>query len=113
MLDAGASLTFGSDWNVAPLSPLQGIFAAVTRETIDGKNPNGWIPEERITVEDAVHAYTMAAAFAGFEEREKGSLEPGKLADVVVLSQDIFRINPRDISKTEVTNTIVGGRVVH
>jgi predicted amidohydrolase YtcJ len=113
LLDAGASLTFGSDWNVAPLSPLQGIFAAVTRETIDGKNPNGWIPEERITVEDAVRAYTIAAAFAGFEEREKGSLEPGKLADVVVLSQDIFRINPRDISKTEVTNTIVGGRVVH
>ncbi|MBZ5534618.1 MAG: amidohydrolase family protein [Acidobacteriia bacterium] len=113
LLDAGASLTFGSDWNVAPLSPLQGIFAAVARETLDGKNPHGWIPEERITVPDAVHAYTMAAAFAGFEEREKGSLEPGKLADVVVLSQDIFRINPRDISKTEVRSTIVGGKVVY
>ena len=112
LLDAGASLTFGSDWNVAPLSPIQGIFAAVTRETIDGKNPHGWIPEERITVEDAVRAYTMTAAYAGFEEREKGTLEPGKLADVVVLSQDIFRTSSHAISKTEVTHTIVGGQVV-
>ncbi len=113
LLDAGAALTFGSDWNVAPLSPLMGIYAAVTRETLDGKNPQGWIPQQKVTVEEAVRAYTTAAAYAGFEEHEKGSLEAGKLADVVVLSQDIFRISPHDISKTEVVNTIVGGKFVH
>ncbi|MFI5174616.1 MAG: amidohydrolase family protein [Terriglobia bacterium] len=113
LLDAGAALTFGSDWNVAPLSPLMGIYAAVTRETLDGKNPQGWIPQQKVTVEEAVRAYTIAAAYAGFEEHEKGSLEAGKLADVVVLSQDIFRIPPHDISKTEVMNTIIGGKVVH
>ena len=113
LLDAGATLTFGSDWSVAPLSPLLGIHAAVTRETIDGKNPGGWVPEQKITVEEAVRAYTTAAAYAGFAEREKGSLEPGKLADVVILSQDIFRIIPHDVAKTRVINTIVGGKLVY
>jgi predicted amidohydrolase YtcJ/beta-lactamase class A len=112
LLDAGAKLTFGSDWTVAPLSPLLGIYAAVTRETIDGRNPQGWVPEQKITVEEAVRAYTTTAAYAEFAERDKGTLEPGKLADVVVLSQDIFRVSPDEIPKTKVVYTVVGGRVV-
>jgi predicted amidohydrolase YtcJ len=113
LLDTGATLVFGSDWFVAPLSPILGIHAAVTRQTIDGKNPDGWIPEQKITVEEAVRAYTAGAAYAEFGEKNKGTLEIGKLADVVVLSQDIFRIRPDDIQTTKVTHTIVGGRVVY
>jgi predicted amidohydrolase YtcJ len=112
LLDAGANLTFGSDWFVAPLSPILGIHAAVTRQTIDGKNPQGWVPEQKISVEEAIRAYTSACAYAEFAEREKGALEVGKLADIVVLSQDLFKINPNDIEKTKVLYTIVGGRVV-
>ncbi|HXG66930.1 MAG TPA: amidohydrolase [Blastocatellia bacterium] len=113
LLDAGATLAFGSDWYVAPLSPFLGIHAAVTRATIDGKNPRGWVPEQKITIEEAVRAYTASCAYAEFAERDKGTLEVGKLADIVVLSQDIFRINPDDIQKTEIAHTIVGGRVVY
>jgi predicted amidohydrolase YtcJ len=113
LLDAGATLVFGSDWFVAPVSPILGIYAAVTRQTTDGKNPGGWIPEEKISVEEAVRAYTSACAYAEFSERDKGTLEPGKLADVVVLSQDIFRAKPEEIRKTAVIQTIVGGKLVH
>jgi len=112
LLDAGATLVFGSDWYVAPVSPILGIHAAVTRQTLDGKNPRGWVPEQKITVEEAVRAYTSSAAYAEFAEKDKGTLEVGKLADLVVLSQDIFRINPDDIRKTTVVYTIVGGDVV-
>lgn len=112
LLDAGARLAFGTDWPVAPLDPLIGIYAAVTRETIDGKNPYGWVPEQKISLDEAVRAYTAGSAYGEFGEREKGTLEPGKLADVVVLSQDIFRIDPEQIPKTKVVQTIVGGRVV-
>ena len=112
LLDSGAKLAFGTDWSVAPLSPFLGIYAAVTRETLDGKNPSGWVPEQKITVEEAVRAYTATAAYAEFAEREKGTLEPGKLADIAVLSQDIFRIKPDEIPKTTAVSTIVGGRVV-
>src|SRR6185436_4230178 len=91
LLDSGATLVFGSDWFVAPLSPLLGIHAAVTRQTIDGRNPQGWVPEQKVSVEEAVRAYTSSCAYAEFAERSKGSLEVDKLADVVVLSQDIFR----------------------
>ena len=112
LLDSGATLVFGSDWYVAPLSPILGIHAAVTRQTIDGKNPNGWLPEQKITVEEAVRAYTSTCAYAEFGEKNKGTLESGKLADIVVLSQDIFRINPDQIQKTGVVYTIVGGRIV-
>ena len=111
LLDAGAMLAFGSDWYVAPISPILGIHAAVTRQTIDGSE--SWIPEQRITVEEAVRAYTVSAAYAEFGEKSKGSLEVGKLVDVVVLSQDIFRIDPNEIQKTKVISTIVGGEVVY
>lgn len=112
LLNDKATLVFGSDWTVAPLSPLLGIYAAVTRETIDGKNPNGWVPEQKITAEEAVRAYTSSTAYAEFAEKEKGTLEAGKLADIVVLSDNIFTIPPDDIAKTKVVYTIVGGRIV-
>ncbi len=113
MLDAGARLAFGSDWPVAPLDPLSGIYAAVTRATLDGKNPGGWFPEQRLTVEEALRAYTLGAAYAAFQEKEKGTISPGKLADVVVLSDDLFRIPPERIKDVRVEITLVGGRVVY
>lgn len=113
LLDAGATLAFGSDWPVAPLDPVMGIYAAVTRRTLDGKTPGGWIPEQRITVAQAVHAYTVGSAFAEHQEQVKGSIEPGKLADLVVLSDDIFTIAPEAIEKTRVELTIFDGRVVY
>jgi predicted amidohydrolase YtcJ len=114
LLDAKARLAFGSDWSVAPLSPLLGIDAAVNRRTLDGKHPRGWFPEQRITVAEAIDAYTLTAAYAAFQEKNKGSLEPGKLADLVVLSRDILDGTQRDhIAQTEVLLTMVGGRVVY
>jgi predicted amidohydrolase YtcJ len=113
MLDAGAVLAFGSDWPVAPLDPLLGIYAAVTRATLDGKNPGGWFPEQRLTVDEALRAYTLGAAYAAFEENDKGTIAPGKLADVVVLSEDLFRIPPERIKDVRVEITLVGGRVVY
>jgi predicted amidohydrolase YtcJ len=113
LLDAGAIVVFGSDWFVAPLSPVLGIHAAVTRQTIDGKNPGGWVPEQRVSVEEAVRAYTSSCAYAEFAEKNKGTLEIGKLADIVVLSQDIFGVTPSEIQKTGVVYTIVGGKVVY
>lgn len=113
LLDTGATLAFGSDWPVAPMIPLQGIYAAVTRRTLDGKNPNGWVPEQKITVAEAVHAYTVGAAFAEHEENIKGSLTPGKLADLVVLSQDIFHIDPVEIWNTHVDLTLFDGKVIY
>ena len=108
-----AVLAFGSDWPVAPMDPLMGIYAAATRRTLDGKNPGGWIPEQKITVAEAVHAYTMGSAYAEYQEKVKGSLEPGKLADLVVLSDDIFHENPALIEKTRVEMTIFGGKVIY
>jgi predicted amidohydrolase YtcJ len=113
LLDSGAVLAFGSDWPVAPMVPLQGIYGAVTRRTLDGKHPNGWVPEQRITVEEAVKAYTMGAAYASFEDGIKGSIEPGKLADLVVLSDDIFAIDPVRIGETRVVATILDGKVIY
>ncbi len=113
LLDAGATLAFGTDWYVAPLNPMLGIYAAVTRRTLDGKNPEGWIPEQKITVEESVRAYTAGSAYAEFAEGVKGTLAPGKLADLVILSQDIFRINPVEIERTKVRLTIMDGRVVY
>jgi predicted amidohydrolase YtcJ len=112
LLDAGARLAFGSDWTVAPIDPLQGIFAAVTRRTIDGANPDGWVPEERISVAEAVAAYTAGNARASFLEDELGELTPGRCADLVVLSDDIFTIDPEHIENVKVDLTIVEGEVV-
>ena len=113
LLDAGATLAFGSDWPVAPLDPIMGIYAAATRRTLDGKNPHGWISEQRIPVQQAVHAYTMGSAFAEHQEKVKGSIEPGKLADLVVLSDDIFTIPPDAIENTRVDMTIFDGKVIY
>ena len=112
MLDAGVPVAFGSDWPVAPLSPILGIYAAVTRATLDGKHADGWFPEQRLTVEEALRAYTLGSAYAGFQENEKGSITPGKLGDVVVLSDDLFTIPPAKIRNVHVVMTIVGGRIV-
>jgi predicted amidohydrolase YtcJ len=113
LLDAGATLAFGSDWFVAPMEPLLGIYAAATRRTLDGKNPQGWIPEQKITVAEAVHAYTMGSAYASGEENIKGSIEPGKLADLAVLSQDIFAVDPTEIERTRVDLTVFDGQVIY
>ncbi len=113
LLDRGVKLAFGSDWTVAPLDPMSGIYAAVTRRTLDGKNPGGWFPEQKITLTEAIEAYTMGGAYAEFREHELGSLTPGKLADIVVLDADLFAIAPEKIKDVKVTRTIVGGRVVY
>lgn len=112
LLDAGALLAFGSDWTVAPLDPLQGVYAAVTRRTLDGANPEGWVPEEKITVEEALRAYTAANAFGMFLDRT-GRLGPGMLADLVVLDQDPTAVSPEGISDVRVRYTVAGGTVVH
>jgi predicted amidohydrolase YtcJ len=112
LLDAGATLAFGSDWFVAPPTPLEGIYAAVTRRTLDDKNPGGWIPEQKISVEEALRAYTIDAAFASFDEKIKGSLEPGKLADFIILEKDITSMPPEEIKNVNVLQTMVGGKVV-
>ena len=113
LLDAGAVVAFGSDSPVAPLSPLLGIDAAVNRRTLDGKHPGGWFPEQRITVAEALACYTRGSAYAAFQEQQLGTLEPGKLADLVVLSRDILAPAERDrIAATDVVLTMVGGRVV-
>jgi predicted amidohydrolase YtcJ len=113
MLDASVPLAFGSDWPVAPLSPILGIYAAVTRATLDGKHLDGWFPEQRLTVEEALRAYTQGSAYAAFQENEKGSITPGKLGDVVVLSDDLFTIPPAKIKDARVVMTIVGGKIVY
>jgi predicted amidohydrolase YtcJ len=113
LLDAGVTLAFGTDWTVAPLNPLLSVYAAVTRRTVDGKRPAGWIPEQKISVEEAVRAYTLGSAHAEFQENEKGTVAPGKLADLVILSRDIFTIDPNEIDKVKVVMTIMNGRVVY
>lgn len=113
LLEEGSRLAFGSDWSVAPLDPLSGIYAAATRRTLDGKHPDGWIPAEKISLEDAIRGYTLGGAFAEFKEDVKGSIETGKVADLVVLSRDLFSIPPEEIMNVQVRMTVVGGAVVH
>jgi predicted amidohydrolase YtcJ len=113
LLDAHTRLAFGSDWYVAPATPLEGIYAAVTRRTLDDRNPGGWIPEQKIGVEDALRAYTTGSAYASFEESEKGMLKPGMLADLALIDHDLTRIPPPSIRDAHVVMTIVGGKVVH
>ena len=105
-------------WLLVRIGPLRPwthcqAYAAVTRATLDGKNPGGWFPEQRLTVEEALRAYTLGAAYAAFQEKEKGAISPGKLADVVVLSDDLFRIPPERIKDIRVEVTIVGGKIVY
>ncbi|HWR17338.1 MAG TPA: amidohydrolase [Terriglobales bacterium] len=112
LLDRGVHLAFGTDWNVAPLDPVKSLYAAVTRATLDGKNPDGWVPEQKIKMSEAVEAYTMGSAYAEYQEKEKGSITQGKLADMVLLSDDIFKLDPSKIGDVQVDMTIVGGKVV-
>lgn len=112
LLEKGTVLACGSDWTVAPLDPLTGIYAAVTRQTLDGKNPEGWFPEQKISLEDAIKGYTLNGAYAEFSEHLKGSVERGKLADLVVISRNIFEIPAEEIQKTEVKMTIFNGRII-
>lgn len=113
LLDAQANLVFGSDWFVAPPIPLMGIYAAVTRRTLDDKNPEGWVPEQKITVEQALIAYTKNAAYSSFEEDIKGTLEPGKLADFVIISEDLTKVDPIKIKDLKILETYVGGKKVY
>ena len=113
LLDSGAVLAFGSDWDVAPMEPLMGIYGAATRRTLDGKHPDGWVPEQKITVAEAIRAYTWGSAYASFEEQLKGTIEPGKLADMAVLSSDILTIDPAAIENARVVLTVFDGRIVY
>jgi len=113
LLDAKARLAFGSDWFVAPPTPIEGIYAAVTRRTLDDKNPNGWVPEQKISVEDALRAYTATAAYASFDEGVKGMLMPGRAADFVMLDRNLFDIAPETIRDTKVLLTVVGGKTIY
>lgn len=113
MLENNVIMAFGSDWTVAPLNAILGIYAAVTRRTLDDANPGGWFPEQKITVEQAVEAYTLTSAYASFQENIKGSITPGKLADMVVLSDDILTIPPEEIKDTVILYTIVNGNIVY
>ena len=112
-IDWGVLLACGSDWTVAPLDPISGIYAAVTRCTLDGKNADGWIPEQKISLEEVIRGYTINGAYTEFAESEKGSLEEGKFADLVVLSQNLFEILPEDILNTEVLMTIFNGEIIY
>jgi predicted amidohydrolase YtcJ len=112
LLDSHAILAFGSDWPVAPLDPILGVYAAVTRRTLDGENPDGWVPEQKISVGEALRAYTWGNAYAVFAEQQRGTLAPGMLADVDVLDHDLFTMPPDSLASARVVETIVGGKVV-
>jgi predicted amidohydrolase YtcJ len=113
LLDRGVRLALGTDWSVAPLNPMLTLYAATTRATLDGRNPGGWVPEQKITIQEAIAAYTSGSAFAEFQEGEKGTIARGKLADLVILSDDVFAIPAAAIKDVKVLTTVVGGKVVH
>jgi predicted amidohydrolase YtcJ len=111
--DAGGRLAFGSDWPVVTLNPWEGVQTAVTRQTTDGKPEAGFVPEQRLTVAQAIEGYTLGAAFAGRREKSEGSLEAGKLADLIIVSQNVLEIVPQKLADTKVLTTIVGGKLVY
>ena len=113
LIDSGAHVALGSDWYVAPADPIAGIYAAMTRRTLDDRNPDGWVPEQKITVEQALRGYTYEGAHASFEENRKGKLKPGMLADMVLIDRDLTTMHPETIRDAKVLMTIVGGRVVY
>jgi predicted amidohydrolase YtcJ len=113
LLDHHVHLAFGSDWTVAPIDPILGLYAAVTRRTLDGKNPGGWIPEQKISLDEALHAYTTGNAYGVFAESTRGMLKPGYRADLVLLDQDLFSIPPEAIEAAKVRTTVTGGKVVY
>lgn len=112
-LDNDVKVCFGTDWPVVTIDPLLTLYAAVTRRTVDGKNPKGWIPDQKISVEEAIKCYTLNSAYAEFEEKDKGSIEPGKYADFTVLSDNLLKINPVNIKDVKVEMTVVGGKIVY
>ena len=111
LIDAGAHVAFGSDWTVAPLDPIAGVYAAVTRRTLDGKNPGGWVPAQKITLDEALRAYTWENAYEVHAEHERGMLKPGMLADIVLLDRDLFKLAPAELGSAAVAATVVGGKV--
>lgn len=113
LLDSGAVITFGSDWTVAPIDPILGIKAAVTRQTLDGANPGGWIPEEKISVDEALRAYTSANAYGVYAESSRGIIKPGYQADIVLLDRDLTTVRPDQIDQAAVKATVVDGKVVY
>ena len=113
MLEHGIHLAFGTDWSVAPLDPMQTLYAATTRATLDGKNPGGWFPEQKLTIAEALTAYTQGSAYAEFQETEKGTLRPGALADFVLLSEDVLAIPAERLREVKVLETWVGGQRVY
>ena len=112
-LDHGVRLALGTDWNVAPLDPMLTLYAATTRATLDGKNPKGWFPEQKLTIREAIEAYTLGSAYAEFQENEKGSITAGKLGDMVLLSDDVLTIDPARIREVKVLKTWVGGKLTY
>jgi len=113
LLDTGGKLAFGSDWTVAPLDPILGVYAAVTRRTLDGKHPDGWVPEQKITVGEALRGYTAGNAYATFDEAKRGTLAPGGDADLVVLDRNLFTMPTDSLDRARVRFTIVGGKLVY
>jgi predicted amidohydrolase YtcJ len=112
-IDHGVRLAFGTDWPIAPLDPMLTLYAATTRATLDGKNPQGWFPEQKLSIQEAIAIHTMGSAYAEFQEHDKGSIEVGKLADMVLLNQDLLAIAPAAIRDTHVLKTWVGGVEVY
>lgn len=111
--DHGVRLAFGTDWPVAPLNPMLTLYAATTRATLDGRHPSGWFPEQKLSIEEAIESYTLGSAYAEFQEREKGSITPGKLADFVLLSEDVLKLPPAELRRVRVVKTWVGGAEVY
>jgi predicted amidohydrolase YtcJ len=112
-LEHGVRLAFGTDWPVAPLDPRATLYAATTRATLDGKHPDGWFPEQKLTIQEAIAAYTIGSAYAEFQDENKGSITPGKLADFVLLSEDPLALSPLRLRELHVTQTWLGGKLIY